>query len=458
MKKFIGNIDHTLPEEVVADLKEKDNETKTAQWAIFEKSITKNAKEITNALKSMYEIYDDRLIKWMANLFDPDICICNEVYGKSICEHHPLCGSAGFHYTHSARDNIGYAPVVEALNSVFDFLSTCGITDYDHITEYFGKEYGDKMMKFVFNLQDPDGYFYHPQWGKDIGIGRRGRDYNRSLIMLERYGIKPKYPTIADLKGNSANNNTLIPDNMKTLDAFKKYLASQDIDNRSYHVGSVLGEQITQLKARGNEYIEELYQYFNLHQRPDNGIWSEKCDYYAVNGVMKIVYGYTSMEKPVPYPEKVFRASLQAIMSNEAPTTVVTVWNPWIAIKKLFENASVFYSKELVEKLRSELLDIAHEAILKTKEKILLFKKPDGSFSYYTDFATDTMQGSPCGIPNTVEGDMDAAVLGTNWLVRDIATVLGVSDNKIVPLYGKFEAAMFKNIIDNRKPVRKGNF
>ncbi len=452
MEKFIGSIEHTLSPELVAELKAKDAQTKKLQWATFKSKLIANADEITEAFKSLYELYDDRLIKWMANLFDPDICVCNELYGKSECEHHPLCGTAGFHYTHSARDNVGYLPVVEAMNSIFDFVESAGLTDEAHINEWFGKEFGEKMMAFVTNLQDPDGFFYHPQWGKNIGIGRRCRDYDRALILLGRYGKKPKYPTMNDAV---EGGETLIPDNMKTLDAFREYLSTLDIDHRSYNVGSVLSEQISTLKTRGPEYIEALSEYFDSHQREDNGIWNEKCDYYGSNGLMKIAGAYTKMGKPIPNPEKAIKAAISAILSSDEPDSIVTVWNPWVSVKGLLANIEKYHDPNVAKKLRSDFLMIAPEAIRVTKEKTAKFKKPDGSFSYLQEYATWTMQGAPCGVPRTVEGDMDAAVLGTNSMVWVISAVLGVEKKYGVPLYGEYESAVFLNIMKNRKPVRK---
>ncbi|MBR3806484.1 MAG: hypothetical protein IKJ13_06590 [Clostridia bacterium] len=454
MEKFIGSIDHNLSPELVAELKARDKETKKRQWANFEEKLeAPNKKEIVEAFKELHSIYDEGLIKWMANLYDPDICVCNELYGKTECEHHPLCGTAGFHYTHSARDNVGYLPVVEAMNSIYDFVESCGLTDYDHVNEWFGKEHGNKMMNFVENLQDPDGFFYHPQWGKNIGIGRRCRDYDRALILLGRYGRKTKYPTMRDAE--ESGGELLIPDNMKTLEAFKEYLATLDIDHRSYHVGSVLSEQVSTLKTRGPEYCQALLDFLDSHQREDNGIWNEKCDYYGSNGLMKIAGAYTKLGKPVPNPEKAIKAAVAAIMSPENPDTIVTVWNPWVSVKRLLINFEEYYSPELAKKMRDELYKIAPEAIRITKEKTLKFKHPDGSFSYLPGLATWTMQGAPCGVPRTAEGDMDAAVLGTNSMVWVISDALGVEEKDGVPLYGEYESAVFKNIMDNRKPVRK---
>ena len=452
MEKFIGSIDHNLSPELVSELKARDSETKKKQWADFEARLdATNKKEIIEALKDLFTIYDENLIKWMANLYDPDICVCNELYGKSACEHHPLCGTAGFHYTHSARDNVGFLPVVEAMNSVFDFVASCGITTEEEVTKWFGKENGEKMMNFVENLQDPDGFFYHPQWGKDIGIGRRCRDYDRALLLLDRYGRKTKYPTMND----ASDDDSGVPDNMKTLDAFKEYLATLDIDHRSYHVCSVLAEQVSTLKTRGPEYIDALAEFIDSHQREDNGIWNEKCDYYGSNGLMKACSAYSRMGRPVPNPEKAIKAAISAIMSTDDPDTICTVWNPWVSVKSLLKNFEEYYSPELAKKMRDELYKIAPEAIRITKEKTLKFKHPDGSFSYLQDYATWTMQGAPCGVPQTAEGDMDAGVLGTNSMTWVIFGALGFEEWEGVPLFGEYEAAVFKNIMDNRRPVRK---
>ena len=452
MEKFIGNVDDTLAPELVAELKARDAETKKKQWSDFEAKLdAPNKREIVDALKDMFTIYDEGLIRWMANLYDPDICVCNELYGKSVCEHHPLCGTAGFHYTHSARDNVGFLPVVEAMYSIFGFVSRCGITTDNEVKEWFGKENGEKMMNFVENLQDPNGFFYHPQWGKGIGIGRRCRDYNRSRLLLDKYGRKTKYPTMND----SSSEETLVPDNMKTLDAFKEYLATLDIDHRSYHVCSVLSEQISTLKARGSEYVETLAEFLDSHQREDNGIWNEKCDYYGSNGLMKAAIAYTSMGKPVPNPEKAMKAAIAAIMCSDEPDSIVTVWNPWVSVKLLLKNYSEYYSPEMAKKMREELYKLAPEAIRITKEKTLKFKHPDGSFSYHQGHSTATMQGAPCAIPQTPEGDMDAGVLGTNSMTWVIFAALGFEERDGVPIYGEYESALFKNIMDNRRPVRK---
>ena len=148
MEKSIGNVEHTLSPELVAELKRQDAVEREKAWKRFEENIPHNAKAVTAAFKSLYELYDDGLVKWMANLFDPDICVCNELYGRTKCEHHPLCGTAGFHYTHSARDTVGFLPVIEAMSNVFDMIESSGITGDKSAAEYFDGELGERIVSF----------------------------------------------------------------------------------------------------------------------------------------------------------------------------------------------------------------------------------------------------------------------------------------------------------------------
>ena len=52
------------------------------------------------------------------------------------------------------------------------------------------------MLRYAQEMQsDEDGYFYHKQWGSNIGTARRGRDYSQCLEIIRRMGGKPLYPT-----------------------------------------------------------------------------------------------------------------------------------------------------------------------------------------------------------------------------------------------------------------------
>ena len=112
-----------------------------------------------DAAHDFMSLFDDRIYEWLASVWDSEI--------------------GGFYYSLSARDNeyvevkgkkILLLPDIESTSQAFGSLLTDGI----------GKSYADyptkmkdKAVKFIASCQDPeDGYFYHPQWGKDSQSGK----------------------------------------------------------------------------------------------------------------------------------------------------------------------------------------------------------------------------------------------------------------------------------------------
>lgn len=462
----------TMSFSVIGKLIEEETAAKEEKWKLFEKNLVSNGEEITKSLRSLYELYDDGIIVWMANLFNPDICVCDELYGMSECHGHELCGTAAFYYTHSARDTVGYLPNIEAMNNVWGFVTGAGLTT--SAKEYFPEEIVEKMASFVYNSQDSDGYFYSPQWGKNVGDGRRGRDYDRGRGLLNAFGKAPKYPTLSDATGVSkivteklgtsavtmvsrvalAESESFVPSQLLSLAAFEKYLESLNIKTNSYSAGSVLGSQFSQIKARGEEYVDMMGDFLDANQRSDNGIWDADADYHGINGLMKISGVYSSMNREIQYADKALAAAVAAISSDENPGGIVDVWNPWVAAKNVLLNVATHKSPEEATAIRVTLYELMPEAIDCTKAKTALFKRADGSFSYLQKYATWTMQSERCGVPYTAEGDLDAAVLGVNSMLSIIVSTLDMNEY-YVKLFGVYESKLFMDIITSRAPVRK---
>ena len=86
---------------------------------------------------------------------------------------------------------------------------------------------------WVKGLQNEDGFFYHPQWGKEIGLSRRSRDFNWCLGILKSLGKEKKYPTILDKKDEGEKGETLIPDHLSSKEKFLKYLEDGNIAENS---------------------------------------------------------------------------------------------------------------------------------------------------------------------------------------------------------------------------------
>ena len=101
----------------------------------------------------------------------------------------------------------------------------------------------------------------------------------------------------------------------------------------------------------------------------------------------------------------------------------------------------------IADKIRLELLECAPEAIAATKEKVLTFKKTDGSFSYTTTKSAQTSQGLPVAIPNTNEGDVNATSICSTGTLGNIYSALGLSSYKVY-LYGSADWYRYLSILE----------
>ena len=477
------------------EVKESDLLSKEEAWDKFAGALNTEdevlRENIVTAFKDFYTIYDEGLIEWMANLYDPCICVCQDLYGYSECTNmSPICGSAAFYYTTSSRDALGMLPTIEGTNSVLGFIAGSGIMS-GNMKSYLGDDVGAKIGAFAYNLQEADGYFYHPNWGHNIGDSRRGRDYDRGIGILDRFGMSPKYTLGSSASAASANNsaskasllspmrtstvslvskvvaaatvNSSIPYYLQSVEAFKEYLETTK-SNGFYSTGNNLGAQMSQIKARGQAYIDAIGEFLDTYQ-DENGFFNytvpASYSYLGVNGIMKVSGVYNSIGRRMPYAEAALERALEAITETAVPSGHVDVWNPWVAVSNALKNMG--YEKtsttlaetdeNAVATWRAEILKKMPECIAATKTKISKFRQADGSFSYiYKNgyaYATPTMQGEWCGIENTREGDMDAAVLSVTSMVSSMAGVMGVSSYPRI--YGRYEGLIFKDIIDSRE-------
>ena len=471
------NYSKTTTFNLLESIKEKDEAVREELWRAFESKLdADNKTEIVRAYKAFYDLVDEGMAVWMASLFDPDVCVCDSLYGMTECTgENPLCGTAGFYFTQSGRDTIGHLPNVEATGSIYSHIVASGMCTGTPVTEFIPAEYGEKIVDFVLYLQDPvDGNFYHPQWGKNITAGRRGRDLSNALGILDRYGVKPLYATakdepagfISDVKlptrfGESSvtlvsravlAGTVELPAEFRSLEVFGAYLEGLDIDNNSYRAGNELGAQWAYVNAAGPEYVKMLGDFLDAHQRADNGLWHKKADYYGINGLMKIACVYDSMQREIPRADLAITAAINALTSTEEPNGIVDVWNPWVAISKIIDSVKRHESNEAAKKIIDGFYAKAPAAIKATTANIAKYKKPDGSFSYTQKYSCSTMQGAPCGVPNTAEGDIDAMKIASSSMMSSIAQVLGMSP---LPFFGQYEAALFLNELNARGPVRK---
>ncbi len=462
-------------------LLEDDTKYYENAWNNLRTKLGEGSDGIIKALQSYYGLYEgEKIVLWLANLYDNNICVCKSIDGKLECEKTVFCGTGGFYYSNSARDNAGFLPDAESIAQALSIIGNCGIS-YGLPGGGYSAVLPDWMAKqicdYIYNMQESDGFFYHPQWGKDITLSRRGRDLGWCDGILDTYGVGKKYTSASSssfeyntesgmterlgasaVKAVSKVINTAsvaVAPHLETPEAFAQYLEDLDIYNNSYSAGNTLSAQGSQIKARGQEYgdilinkLNEVYNYYG------NGTWHHTVNYYAINGVMKISGSYARWKTEIPDGERTCIAAFEAIGSNEAVKDVVDIWNPWVAVNNVLDNIRSYAANgtEKAEQLRLGFYDEFIDAIIHTRDKLALFKKLDGSFSYQQDHSSSTSQGSNVAVPGSNEGDINATVIATNNFTYEIFQILGVSR---IPFCKTKDRLVFLNAVESLAPIVK---
>ncbi len=400
-------------------------------------------KEIDEALAELYMLYDDRLLDWFAGLWDG-------------------CGG-GFYYSNSARDYEGFLPDVEStcqaigcLGAVSD-LAPCG-----GIKGLFSDEVKGKLASFVCSLEDEDGYFYHPQWGKKISTARRGRDINWAVSSARSFGYALPYPTAYD-KLRSGDTDGL-PAHLTSKERFIEYLELLDIESHSHNKGHTLNSQHGQIVAAGlaptlfdfcDALQESVQQRLIAKGKRPNGLFQESTDYVAISGLFKLGAIYNGEKRPFKYAEYMIDSGIEAILSDEVPNVVIYVFNPWSGLTAAVQNMEAVnaakpgtYDMEAVYK---KVRDNAPEMIRKTAKKLAAFKRPDGAFSYCVGYAAPYTQGVHVSL-GIDEGEVNGTVLSVNGVTRSIFACLGINRP---PLFSYEQMTRFAKALTEQKPSEK---
>ena len=388
----------------------------------------KHGRATREAAEDFYSIYTDRIYEWMAGLWDGEV--------------------GGFYYSNSARDNEPFFPDIESTDQAFGYLHSEGIVD---TPDGFPTKMKDKAVKFIASCQDPeDGYFYHKGWGKNINTSRRTRDMSKGLNRIQCFGGRALYPTAyeriaaAAKAGTTEEQNTTVPEHLRSEAALKKYLDELDLNGlntkgASYGCGSRIGQQFAEIKAAG--LGDFCIDYLNSKQY-DNGLWEREIDYGSINGLMKISGAYRSMKRELPHIEAAFNAAIDIALLDTPIGSLVSVYNPPFIMLNLFELMEVLGQNDIMERCKKRLADCAADIIRVSKKKTELFAEPDGSFSYCVGHPAVCSQGQPVCVPNLPESDVNATCLARGARTMTF-TALGIAN---MPMYGKEDSEKFFEI------------
>lgn len=269
--------------------------------------------------------------------------------------------------------------------------------------------------------------------------------------MLSRFGRTPKYPMITEVRKDGEDSKVLIPEHLSTPEKFKEYLDSKNIPERSYHGGSEVNSQCAQIIACGR--MDQCIEYFNALQNPKTGHWHSASTYYGVNGLLKISGIYSAAKVAMPHPLEAASSAIDAITSDEPMGAVVDIYNTWFSVQIILKNLRAYGGEEgakMADGIVRTLREKAPVAIRKSREKIALFQKPGGCFSYGRNYSSFFSAGMPVCIPESVEGDVNATVIGIMGLVGNIYQALELDDVR-VPLFGEAEKKRYIDLINAKK-------
>ena len=344
--------------------------------------------DVAEAVRELQSLFTDGLPVWFANLWDDSV--------------------GGFYYSNSARDNEGFLPDIESTAQALGNLKGSGLVrDYSELPCNMAK----KACAFVQGLQDPDdGFFYHPQWGKDITTSRRARDHGNALGIIRMGGGEPLYTDAVTRMKEEAERPeeaSVIPEHMRSKEAFLEYLEGLGINGNSYSVGHRIGAQSAQVNAAG--LTDVCADFLSAHQY-ENGLWEKELTYQASNGLMKISCAYRGLGRRMPRLEEALDAAIRITLLDQRPGAITDVYNTFYTIENVFLAFEATGDAELLARGKARLLASAADIIRITKKKLEVFKKPDGSFSYAPYISAITSQGALASL-GAYEGDVNATVI-----------------------------------------------
>lgn len=384
-----------------------------SNWNKLEEKIGKRA---SDAVKKLYDYYGTDWTKWMFKLYDP----------KSGC----------FYYSNSARDNDEFFVDAESTCQALDMLQELGLfkSVHDDWEKALPEDMREKCLAYIQAMQDPtDGYFYHPQWGKDVKNHhcRLGRDYGQCLTLIRIMGGKPLYKTATELMEEKAATATEsekadigMPEHLKSKEAFRAYMDRIIPPNTFHGVGHILSSQAPLIKAAG--LAEYCMEYLNTFQSPETGCWGDgvEHEYDQLSGIIKLSGLYYVLGGRLNYMDKVIDFAISTVLSKRDPDNICFVFNSIgglsaaVGIVKM-NNDPTATDCSNIDVVMKKVYDKLPEMIDATIEKLEKFRYPDGSFSYLQGRSAENMQGVIVS-KGLAEGDVNGTTVAIYYVLNSL--------------------------------------
>lgn len=405
--------------------------------------------EAADKLREIYALYGTEIYVWLANLYDPE--------------------GGGFYYSNSARNTVGFLPDLESTAQAFNLINTSGLADLygGSWTNMLSEEAKATLLSFVRDMQDPNGYFFHPQWGKNVGTSRRGRDLGWATRIITSLGAAPYYDAANGVKGEESLGTTPAPTafaltagltlpttvavskvvpastnpELESEEAFRAYLESLNLYNNSYSQGNMLNARAGEISNAGLLHV--IRDYLTEIQNPVNGLWDDEVSYDAINGLMKLS-GFFNPSNPFPNVMNAVDSTMEILMLDmiDDLPTICFVYNPW---RSLLTIKQCLTEEEIVE-VEARLKKNASALFSKTFTKLALFRKEDGAFSMNPEASASMSQGVVAAVPDSRESDVNASEIGVITVLDYMIPCFGL---KAPRMFYKYDSLYFMDIFND---------
>ncbi len=400
-------------------------------WLDLEKEVTSrggDGKAFVREMQELYAIFTPGFASWIGSLYNTEM--------------------GGFHAAYSGRITEGFYPDIESTYQAINTIATIGIVK--KATD-LPKEMREKTIEFISSLQSPDdGYIYHPWWDYNDPEWRHrdsrvGRDMMWAVSLEKELDFKLPYPTANDRLKKVASGDeagTSLPDHLTSKDAYIAYLDKFDWVDDAYFAGNMLAAQAAQIKSAG--LAEVTAEYLGKIQNPKTGLWGRLESYHGVNALLKIGAFYSAVGLPIPNAEAAAESAIECICADidKEKATVCWQYNVWFALQYLINNIKRYGCEKDAEALMKRILLNAPACIKATKEKLEIFKLPDGSFTYMYNVSSSRSQGALVACPKEgeLEGNVNATVI---CIHRTVEALFATLDMEMPPIYDEEDYKLF---------------
>ena len=398
------------------------------------------------AVKGFYEEFfePEKLIRWWAGLYDP--------------------AAGGFYYSDSARDNDGFLPDMESTYQILWRLRDV-VPD---LPAFLGREITGKIVSFFQSKQDPaDGYFYHPQWTREVSrknVMRYTRDQDWAVFVLGWLGAAPLYPTALDRAANGGKE-TSSPEWQPNAASVRAYITDLLDTTSCEHWANRIETQATTFRATGT--LDTVVDVLDERVNHDFGLWVKGYDaatdrytnlagdcetpYGLYTNAYKIAKTYNIAGRRLPDALKTVENGIKAICSRDPGIRVTYLFNPWATLGNVRENLVRFGTQEEVSAYDALIRRNVVEMIDALGASLGRYRSEDGSYSFLQAGSAPTIYGTPVSL-GVKEGDVNGnnlvVLLGTH-----ISASIGLTD--VIPIFNENHAALFRELLDNASEIKK---